>query len=82
MTVYVDDARLPYGRLLMCHMVAETVDELHVMADAIGVARVHFHRAHYNICQQMRAKAVRRGAVEVSEVAAARIRRVLERGKT
>jgi hypothetical protein len=80
MTVYVDNARIPYGRMIMCHMVSESADELHAMADAIGVARVHFHRGHYNVCQTMRTKAVRRGAVEITEAEAAKIRRKLERG--
>ena len=80
MTVYVDDARLPYGRMIMCHMVSDSVADLHAMAEAIGVARVHFHRGHYNICLEMRGKAIRRGAIEISDVAAAKIRRRLERG--
>lgn len=81
MTVYVDDSRLPFGRLIMCHMVSETVVELHAMANAIGVHRRHFHRGHYNVCMAMRAKAVARGAVEISDTAAAKIRRRLERGQ-
>jgi hypothetical protein len=49
MTVYVDDVRLPYGRMVMCHMWAgrigadgcyvEDIDSLCDMADRIGVAR-------------------------------------------
>lgn len=39
MSVFVDDARLPYGRMLMCHMWADTLDELLGMADRIGVKR-------------------------------------------
>jgi len=42
MTVYVDDMRAPYGLMKMCHMLADTSDELHVMADLIGVARQWF----------------------------------------
>jgi len=80
MTVYVDDTRTPFGRLIMCHMVSDSEIELHGMATAIGVHRRHFHRGHYNICMTMRAKAVARGAVEISDVAAAKIRRKLERG--
>jgi hypothetical protein len=78
MTVYVDDARLPYGRMLMCHMVADGADELHAMADRLSIARRHFHRGHYNICQAKRAKALALGATEISKRDAARKRRALE----
>ena len=39
----------------MCHMLADTLDELHAMADRIGVARRHFQTdssaPHYDICK-------------------------------
>jgi len=38
-TVYVDDMRAPFGRLVMCHMIADTDGELLEMADRIGVQR-------------------------------------------
>lgn len=71
MAVYVDDMRAPYGRMLMCHMVADTSEELHAMADRIGVARRWCQYEgqpdeHYDICLGKRAAAVRLGAEEVS----------------
>jgi hypothetical protein len=70
MTVYVDDARLPYGRMTMSHMVADTVAELHDMADAVGLKRSWFQdhprHPHYDLCLANRAKAVRKGAAEIS----------------
>ena len=42
MAVYVDDMRANFGRMKMCHMIADTIDELHTMADRIGVARRWF----------------------------------------
>jgi hypothetical protein len=62
MAVYVDEARYPFGRMLMCHMLADTPDELHAMADRIGVKRKWFQRKasapHYDICKSRGALAV------------------------
>lgn len=71
MTVYVDNMRAPFGRMVMCHMLADTDDELHAMADRIGVAR-QFQKpgtphANYDICLSKRALAVAAGAVEASK---------------
>lgn len=71
MSVYVDDMRAPLGRMRMCHMIADSSDELHAMAGKIGVARRWIQHEgtpdeHYDICLSMRARAVRLGAVEVT----------------
>lgn len=70
MSVYVDEAVWPYGRMMMCHMVADTYDELHAMADRLGIQRKWFQNKpggtpHYDICKSKRVKAVELGAVEV-----------------
>lgn len=62
MTVYVDDMRAPFGRMIMCHMVADTDDELHAMANKIGVARKWFQRDHYDIALSKRTLAIAEGA--------------------
>lgn len=78
MTVYVDDMSAPFkpghapGRTyVMCHMMADTEEELHAMADAIGVARRWFQRVpsgnHYDITKAKRKSAVARGAVEITQ---------------
>lgn len=67
MTVYVDDMRAKFRRMIMCHMVADTEEELHAMADTIGVARRWFQGDHYDIALSKRALAVKAGAVEISK---------------
>jgi hypothetical protein len=69
MTVYVDDAFIPYGRMKMSHMIADTEEELHAMADKIGIKRKWFqdhNMPHYDICKSKRRLAVRLGAVEIT----------------
>jgi hypothetical protein len=70
MTVYVDDMRANYGRMIMCHMIADTLDELHAMADTIGVQRKWFQAdaswPHYDIALTKRALAVTAGAEEIT----------------
>lgn len=72
MTVYVDDMRAPFGRMIMCHMMADTEEELHRMAQSIGVAKKWFqgppaHRhPHYDIAMSKRKLAVGFGALEVT----------------
>jgi hypothetical protein len=69
MAVYVDDVRLPFGRMIMCHMWADSREELLAMADRIGVARRWIQKPpkaswlHFDISLTMRAKALRAGAI-------------------
>jgi len=54
----------------MCHMMADTEEELHGMAGKIGLKHrwAQVSRSgvlHYDICQQKRAEAVRHGAIEI-----------------
>lgn len=68
MPVYVDNAQLPLGRMRCCHMVADTLDELHAMADAIGCRREWFQPRsfpHYDVPLFRRARVVALGAVQV-----------------
>ena len=70
MTVYVDKSIHNYGRMIICHMIADNIDELHVMVDKIGVNRKWFQcdasTPHYDICKAKRSSAVSFGAVEVT----------------
>lgn len=68
--VYVDSSIWGYGRMVMCHMIADTRIELDEMADKIGVARKWIQKpndpknVHYDICKSKRNKAVKLGAIE------------------
>lgn len=69
MSVYIDRANLSFGRMQMCHMLADTLDELHAMADRVGLKRQWFQPAstpHYDVCQAKRRLALAAGAIEVS----------------
>ena len=65
MGVYVDDARIPWRGRLWSHLVADSADELHAAAGALGIPR---HRAqdggrtlHYDLPEEWRERAVREG---------------------
>lgn len=71
MAVYVDNMQAPFGNMLMCHMIADTTEELLAMVDKIGVQRKWIQDAgtyaeHFDICLSKRDKAVRAGAKEIT----------------
>lgn len=66
MTVYVDTMRARLGPYIVCHMIADTEEELHAMADAIGHPRRRYQGDHYDITWEARAKAIELGAVAIS----------------
>ena len=71
MAVYVDGQRAPLGRMRMCHMVADSTEELLAMVDHIGVARRWIQREgrpneHFDIALSKRRRAVEAGAVQVT----------------
>lgn len=70
MSVYVDDGKNLFGRMIMCHMLADSREELDVMADQIGVQRkwIQFPgtwKEHYDICKSKKQLAVQLGAIEI-----------------
>ncbi len=80
--VYVDDMKAPFGRMVMCHLVADTDEELLAMADTIGVSRKWHqappaHDSHFDICLSKRKLAVAAGAVQITlrQLAAMNFRR-------
>jgi hypothetical protein len=87
MSVYVDNATHGYGRMIMCHMFSPNLDELHAMADRIGVARKWFQNPatmrkvswpHYDIAKSRRALAVSFGAVECDKYCMVAMAAVIE----
>lgn len=71
MPCYVDNMKAKFGNMVMCHLVADTDEELHAMADRIGVSRKWHQKAgtphsHYDIAQSKRALAVHYGAREIT----------------
>jgi hypothetical protein len=71
MSVYVDDMRAPYGRMVMCHMTADSSEELLAMARTIGVSERWIQepgtwQEHFDISLGKRALAVKAGAVEAT----------------
>lgn len=73
MSVYVDTARHPFRGYIMCHMISDTLEELHDMAEQIGMERRWFQAPpkasypHYDIPEHKRAKALALGAEEVCQ---------------
>lgn len=81
MAVYVDPASHAYGRMIMCHMWADTLPELLAMVDMIEVPRKwiqghpelslpRYRKAswvHFDISSLKRAFAVRFGAISTDK---------------
>lgn len=68
MAVYVDNYRGKFRGMVMSHMMADSRDELHAFAALIGMRREWFQdksAPHYDVCQQMRAMAIKAGAVPI-----------------
>lgn len=52
----------------MSHMIADTEEELHQMAEQIGLKPEWFQNKgvpHYDICQAKKKQAIQQGAIEV-----------------
>jgi len=78
MTVYVGPSIYPYGRMMMCHVVGDDLEELHAMAERLGVRRWFQDQGrypHYDVSKGRRAISVYFGAVETDE------RRIVEVAK-
>lgn len=69
MSVYVDKAQNKFRRMNMCHMIGDTLEELHEMADRIGIKREWFQEdastPHYDLSKTRRKLALEAGAIEL-----------------
>lgn len=70
--------RAKFGRMVLCHMIADSDEELHAMAARIGMKpewhqKPGTHHSHYDISLSKRALAVRFGAIEINRAQLAAI---------
>jgi len=83
MAVYVDKAQNLFGRMIMCHMLADTLPELHEMADKLGFKREWFQprsSPYYDLSKLDRKRAIEMGAIEIDNVQLVALIRKLRQG--
>lgn len=68
MAVYVDNAKVKWRGKQWCHLVADTIEELHEFAYQLGLQRRWFQHAasypHYDVTLDVREKALVIGAIQ------------------
>lgn len=69
--VYIDNMNASYRGMIMCHMIADTTEELLDMVDKIKVNRKWIqypgtHHEHFDICKSKKDKAIKLGAKEIT----------------
>jgi len=71
MPIYVDDAQVPWRGRRWCHLVADSLDELHSFAAQLGLKQDWFQRKtlypHYDVTSTLRIKALELGAVPANK---------------
>lgn len=70
MAVYVDNFNAKFRNMIMCHLIADTREELFEMVDKIGVKRKWIQsygtpREHFDICAGKKILAIKNGAIEI-----------------
>jgi len=86
MTVYVDDAVHLWRGRRWAHLMADTLDELHQMAERLEIPRRAFQNktsgAHYDVPSELRERAIELGATAISRHRdRAQVRAVIARAK-
>ena len=70
MSVYIDSEFIKFGRMKMCHMVADTEQELEDMAIQLGLKLSWWQykgtpKSHFDVSKSIRQKAISLGAIPV-----------------
>lgn len=86
MSVYVDDAVHAWRGQRWAHLMADTLDELHAMAQRLGLPRRAFQNktsgAHYDVTSELREQAIALGAIAISRHADRElVKAVIQRAK-
>ena len=86
MTVYVDDAVHLWRGRRWAHLMADTLEELHAMAEKLEIPRRAFQNktsgAHYDVPSDLRERAIALGATAISRHRdRAQVRAVIARAK-
>lgn len=68
MAVYVDRASVAFKGMQWCHLMADTLEELHAFAQNMKIDARLFHRnasyPHYDITLEMRSMVIEYGAID------------------
>ena len=71
MTVYVDNANLAFGRMIMCHVIADSDTELLSAIEKINLDKKYHQypntwKSHFDVCKSKKKLLIENGAVEIS----------------
>lgn len=67
MAVLIDEPIWPFRGRLWCHLVSDTsYDELHLVAERLGIPRRAFQGDHYDVPAELRDEAIAQGAQPVT----------------
>ncbi len=70
MAVYVDDANIKWNGMLISHLIADDINELHEVALTIGLKENWFQKKkypHYDISFEKKKLAIKMGVIEISK---------------
>lgn len=85
MSTYVDSWNAKYRGMIMCHVIADSHEELLNLMDKIEVKRKwiqneNSYREHFDICLSKKKLAIKNGTIEISTIDLVRICRAKREG--